>query len=191
MVKPTLLIVFPQNTVRAAAMATLNSWLEQTGMKVWLEGEELSEELKRENPFLRQEVWGGGVMDRVCDLKIFGTHYHDVSNTAVTFVALYFLFAAGHFKGNGQRCPLKQPDLTPDLISRSFLPQLLGWLAVHLPTMRSVPSDLMLCVPPLFVCLEDRNVDVRKRAQDVLPVFMMHLGFDKLNKATGKLKVGD
>lgn len=109
-----------KNTVRAAAMATLNSWLEQTGMKVWLEGEELSEELKRENPFLRQE--------------------------------------------------------------------LLGWLAVHLPTMRSVPSDLMLCVPPLFVCLEDRNVDVRKRAQDVLPVFMMHLGFDKLNKATGKLK---
>ncbi|XP_041753854.1 cytoskeleton-associated protein 5-like [Coregonus clupeaformis] len=109
-----------KNTVRAAAMATLNSWVEQTGMKEWLEGEELSEELKRENPFLRQEV--------------------------------------------------------------------LGWLAVHLPTMRSVPSDLMLCVPPLFGCLEDRNVDVRKRAQDALPVFMMHLGFDKMNKATGKLK---
>ncbi|KAM9545570.1 cytoskeleton-associated protein 5-like isoform 1-T2 [Salvelinus alpinus] len=109
-----------KNTVRAAAMATLNSWVEQTGMKEWLEGEELSEELKRENPFLRQEV--------------------------------------------------------------------LGWLAVHLPTMRSVPSDLMLCVPPLFGCLEDRNVDVRKRAQDVLPIFMMHLGFDKMNKATGKLK---
>uniref|UniRef100_A0A673Z715 Cytoskeleton associated protein 5 n=1 Tax=Salmo trutta TaxID=8032 RepID=A0A673Z715_SALTR len=109
-----------KNTVRAAGMATLNSWVEQTGMKVWLEGEELSEELKRENPFLRQE--------------------------------------------------------------------LLGWLAVHLPTMRSVPSDLMLCVPPLLGCLEDRNVDVRKRAQDVLPVFMMHLGFDKMNKATGKLK---
>uniref|UniRef100_A0A673Z5T4 Cytoskeleton associated protein 5 n=1 Tax=Salmo trutta TaxID=8032 RepID=A0A673Z5T4_SALTR len=110
-----------KNTVRAAGMATLNSWVEQTGMKVWLEGEELSEELKRENPFLRQE--------------------------------------------------------------------LLGWLAVHLPTMRSVPSDLMLCVPPLLGCLEDRNVDVRKRAQDVLPVFMMHLGFDKMNKATGKLKI--
>lgn len=63
MVKPTLLIVFPQNTVRAAAMATLNSWVAQTGMKEWLEGEELSEELKRENPFLRQEVSvgeGGG-----------------------------------------------------------------------------------------------------------------------------------
>lgn len=37
-------------------MATLQAWVEQTGMKEWLEGEDLSEELKRENPFLRQEV---------------------------------------------------------------------------------------------------------------------------------------
>lgn len=37
-------------------MATLQSWVEQTGMKEWLEGEDMSEELKRENPFLRQEV---------------------------------------------------------------------------------------------------------------------------------------
>ncbi|KAG9465210.1 hypothetical protein GDO78_018673 [Eleutherodactylus coqui] len=42
--------------VRAAALVTLNSWVEQTGMKEWLEGEDLSEELKRENPFLRQEA---------------------------------------------------------------------------------------------------------------------------------------
>lgn len=37
-------------------MTTLQAWVEQTGMKEWLEGEDLSEELKRENPFLRQEV---------------------------------------------------------------------------------------------------------------------------------------
>lgn len=37
-------------------MATLQAWVEQTGMKEWLEGEDMSEELKRENPFLRQEV---------------------------------------------------------------------------------------------------------------------------------------
>lgn len=37
-------------------MVTLQAWVEQTGMKEWLEGEDLSEELKRENPFLRQEV---------------------------------------------------------------------------------------------------------------------------------------
>lgn len=45
-----------QPNVRTAALATLQSWVEQTGMKEWLEGEDLSEELKRENPFLRQEV---------------------------------------------------------------------------------------------------------------------------------------
>ncbi|XP_046889619.1 cytoskeleton-associated protein 5 isoform X2 [Hypomesus transpacificus] len=109
-----------KTNVRAAAMATLQAWVEQTGMKEWLEGEDLSEELKRENPFLRQEV--------------------------------------------------------------------LGWLAEKLPTMRVVPGDLMLCVPQLYGCLEDRNGDVRKKAQEALPMFMMHLGFDKMNKATGKLK---
>ncbi|KFO85503.1 Cytoskeleton-associated protein 5 [Buceros rhinoceros silvestris] len=109
-----------KNNVRAAALATVNSWAEQTGMKEWLEGEDLSEELKKENPFLRQE--------------------------------------------------------------------LLGWLAEKLPTLRSVPSDLLLCVPHLYSCLEDRNGDVRKKAQDALPFFMMHLGFEKMAKATSKLK---
>lgn len=37
-------------------MATLQVWVQHTSMKDWLEGEDLSEELKRENPFLRQEV---------------------------------------------------------------------------------------------------------------------------------------
>ncbi|XP_058500343.1 cytoskeleton-associated protein 5 isoform X2 [Solea solea] len=106
--------------VRAAALMTLQSWVEQTGMKEWLEGEDLSEELKRENPFLRQEV--------------------------------------------------------------------LGWLAEKLPTLRTVSADLMLCVPQLYACLEDRNGDVRKKAQDALPAFMMHLGYTKMTKATGKLK---
>ncbi|XP_026802210.3 cytoskeleton-associated protein 5 isoform X5 [Pangasianodon hypophthalmus] len=106
--------------VRAAAMTTLNAWVEQTGLKEWLEGEDLSEELKRENPFLRQEV--------------------------------------------------------------------LGWLAERLPSMRSVPADLMLCIPHLYICLEDRSGDVRKKAQDALPMFMMHLGYEKMSKATNKLK---
>ncbi|KAM8815141.1 cytoskeleton-associated protein 5 isoform 2-T3 [Rhynchonycteris naso] len=109
-----------KNNVRAAALATVNAWAEQTGMKEWLEGEDLSEELKKENPFLRQE--------------------------------------------------------------------LLGWLAERLPTLRSTPPDLILCVPHLYSCLEDRSGDVRKKAQDALPFFMMHLGYEKMAKATGKLK---
>ncbi|GAA6092766.1 cytoskeleton-associated protein 5 isoform X3 [Tachysurus ichikawai] len=106
--------------VRAAALTTLNTWVEQTGPKEWLEGEDLAEELKRENPFLRQEI--------------------------------------------------------------------LGWLAERLPNMCSVPADLMHCVPHLYACLEDRSGDVRKKAQDALPMFMMHLGPEKMSKATNKLK---
>uniref|UniRef100_A0A8C9WJY2 Cytoskeleton associated protein 5 n=1 Tax=Scleropages formosus TaxID=113540 RepID=A0A8C9WJY2_SCLFO len=102
--------------VRAAALTTLNAWVEQTGMKEWLEGEDLSEELKKENPFLRQEV--------------------------------------------------------------------LAWLAEKLPTLRVVSPDLMFCVPYLYACLEDRNGDVRKKAQDALPTFMMHLSYEKMLKAT-------
>ncbi|KAI5101926.1 cytoskeleton-associated protein 5 [Silurus meridionalis] len=109
-----------KTAVRAAGLATLNAWVDQTGMKEWLEGEDLAEELKKENPFLRQE--------------------------------------------------------------------LLGWLTEKLPTVRSVPSDFALVIPHLYSCLEDRNADVRKKAQDALPVFMMHLGYDKMNKAAAKLK---
>lgn len=74
------------------------------------------------------------------------------------------------------------------MFSLSIL-QVLGWLAEKLPTMRTVPGDLMLCIPQLYACLEDRNGDVRKKAQDALPTFMMHLGYEKMTKATGKLKV--
>uniref|UniRef100_A0A8C5B7T5 Cytoskeleton-associated protein 5-like n=1 Tax=Gadus morhua TaxID=8049 RepID=A0A8C5B7T5_GADMO len=109
-----------KNLVRAAALNTMNAWAEQTGMKEWLEGEELSEELKKENHFLKQE--------------------------------------------------------------------LLGWLTERLATLRGGPSDLPLCLAPLYACLEDRNGEVRKKAQDALPLFMTHLGFDKMNKAAGKLK---
>ncbi|XP_076978318.1 cytoskeleton-associated protein 5-like isoform X2 [Tamandua tetradactyla] len=117
---PVITVLGDSKNVRAAALATVNAWAEQTGMKEWLEGEDLSEELKKENPFLRQE--------------------------------------------------------------------LLGWLAEKLPTLRSTPSDLILCVPHLYSCLEDRNGNVRKKAQDALPCFMMHLGYENMAKATGKLK---
>ncbi|XP_078271596.1 cytoskeleton-associated protein 5 isoform X2 [Rhinoraja longicauda] len=109
-----------KNNVRAAALTTLNLWVEKTGTKEWLDGNDLSEELQKGNPFLRQE--------------------------------------------------------------------LLGWLAEKLPTLRTVPTDLVLCLPHLYSCLEDRNGDVRKKAQDALPTFMMHLGYEKMHKVASKLK---
>lgn len=55
--------------------------------------------------------------------------------------------------------------------------------------MRTVPSDLQCCLPYLYACLEDRNGDVRKKSQEALPMFMMHIGYEKMSKAAGKLKV--
>uniref|UniRef100_UPI00358F8D0F LOW QUALITY PROTEIN: cytoskeleton-associated protein 5-like n=1 Tax=Myxine glutinosa TaxID=7769 RepID=UPI00358F8D0F len=110
-----------KNTIRAAALSALNAWVDQTGLKDWLEGDDMSEELKKENPFLRQE--------------------------------------------------------------------LLGWLAEKLPCLRTVPSDLALCLPYLYACLEDRNGEVRCKAHSAVPVFMMHLGYERMAKGTANLKI--
>uniref|UniRef100_A0A670Z0A0 Cytoskeleton associated protein 5 n=1 Tax=Pseudonaja textilis TaxID=8673 RepID=A0A670Z0A0_PSETE len=58
-----------KSNVRAASLATVNAWTEQTGMKEWLEGEDLSEELKKENPFLRQEGIQGKKVPSKSNLK--------------------------------------------------------------------------------------------------------------------------
>lgn len=44
-------------------------------------------------------------------------------------------------------------------------------------------------VLPLYSCLEDRNGDVRKKAQAVVPCMWAHLGYDTMNKQANKLKV--
>lgn len=69
-------------------------------------------------------------------------------------------------------------------------PQLLGWLSERLPNHKQLPKDeLKLCIPYVFVCLEDRNGEVRKKAQEALVPFMIHTGYDAFFKATSKLKV--
>lgn len=67
--------------------------------------------------------------------------------------------------------------------------QLLGWLAEKLPTCKKLPAELQECIPYLFACMEDRNADVRKRAQDALLPFMIHTGYDAMLRHAGKLKV--
>lgn len=64
-----------------------------------------------------------------------------------------------------------------------------GWLAEKLVKYRTVPGELSQSVPYLFAAVEDRNADVRKKAQEALPAFMMHLTYDKMVKMAGKLKV--
>ena len=67
--------------------------------------------------------------------------------------------------------------------------QLLGWLTEKLPTHKMLPPELRDCVAPLLTCLEDRSGDVRKKAQDAIVPFMIHIGYNNFVKATGKLKV--
>lgn len=67
--------------------------------------------------------------------------------------------------------------------------ELFGWLAERLPTVTSLPtSELNLCVPILLGCLEDRNVDVRKKASECLLPFMIHVGYESMSRAASKLK---
>ncbi|KAG9105033.1 Microtubule-associated protein, microtubule dynamics during spindle orientation [Ceratobasidium sp. 370] len=66
---------------------------------------------------------------------------------------------------------------------------LLGWLAewfkTHEPT---AGLDLTSWAAPIVSCLEDRNADVRKGAQAVLPVVISSAGFDFVMNQTNSLK---
>lgn len=67
--------------------------------------------------------------------------------------------------------------------------QLLGWLSEKLPSHKPLPSEFKLCIPHLLSCLEDRNGDVRKKAQDAVVPFMIHTGYESVFRACSKLKV--
>ncbi|XP_060086364.1 cytoskeleton-associated protein 5-like [Ylistrum balloti] len=68
--------------------------------------------------------------------------------------------------------------------------ELLGWLTERLPNHKQLPPEFKQCVPLLLNCLEDRNGDVRKKAQDALVPFMIHVGYESMFKATSKMKPG-
>ena len=50
-------------------------------------------------------------------------------------------------------------------------------------------EDLSSCLNALLACVEDRNVEVRKSAQDCVLPFMIHLGYEKMYQACSRLKV--
>ena len=64
-----------------------------------------------------------------------------------------------------------------------------GWLATKLPTYNKLPSELNLCVPLLFTCLEDRNPEVRKKTHEAVIPFMIHIGYESMARQAAKLKV--
>ncbi|XP_078586783.1 cytoskeleton-associated protein 5-like isoform X4 [Branchiostoma floridae x Branchiostoma japonicum] len=86
--------------------------------------------------------------------------------------------------------PFMENEMMSDAL-RSTSPmlkiELFGWLAVKLMTVKTCPPDLINCLPMLYASLEDRNADVRKNAQGAVVPFMYHLGYEKMNRAVGKL----
>lgn len=68
--------------------------------------------------------------------------------------------------------------------------ELLGWLTERLPNHKQLPPEFKQCTPLVLNCLEDRNGDVRKKAQEALLPFMIHVGFESMFKATSKMKPG-
>ena len=68
---------------------------------------------------------------------------------------------------------------------------MLGWLSEKLPTQKTLPPELRECALPVLSCVEDRSADVRKKAQEAIVPFMIHLGYNTFVKAAGKLKVGN
>ncbi|XP_078670188.1 cytoskeleton-associated protein 5-like isoform X5 [Branchiostoma floridae x Branchiostoma belcheri] len=86
--------------------------------------------------------------------------------------------------------PFMENEMMSDAL-RSTSPmlkiELFGWLAEKLMTVKTCPPDLVNCLPMLYASLEDRNADVRKNAQGAVVPFMYHLGYEKMNRAVGKL----
>ena len=62
-------------------------------------------------------------------------------------------------------------------------------MAEKLPGCKKLPAELNMCTPHIFTCLEDRNANVRQKAQEVLVPYMVHVGADSMVRQGSKLKV--
>ncbi|XP_060098733.1 cytoskeleton-associated protein 5-like [Heteronotia binoei] len=85
---------------------------------------------------------------------------------------------------------LDQEDLSAEP-KKENCPQrqrILGWLAEKLPCPSSASADLVRCLPYLYSSLEDHHEATRMVAREALPFFLLHLGFEKMSEAAGKLK---
>ncbi|XP_063930783.1 protein mini spindles isoform X2 [Zophobas morio] len=71
--------------------------------------------------------------------------------------------------------------------------ELWEWLAEILPKIpvKSIPKEeVVICIPILYVHLEDRTFDIRSSSQKAILGVMMHVGYDCMAKHLEKLKPG-
>ena len=50
-------------------------------------------------------------------------------------------------------------------------------------------EGLEMCIPVVYACCEDRSGEIRSKAQAFLPPLILHLTYEKLLRAAGKLSV--
>ena len=75
---------------------------------------------------------------------------------------------------------------TPNPLQRSSL---LTWLVEQLKDAPTMPGlDLNSWAGPIVSCLDDRNGDVRKGAQGMLPILIAYAGFDHVMQQANSLK---
>lgn len=92
---------------------------------------------------------------------------------------------------NSNLVPLVEQETLSDALkleNPNLRQELLGWLSEKLPSHKPLPSEFKLCIPHLLTCLEDRNGDVRKKAQEAVVPFMIHTGYESVFRACSKLK---
>ena len=88
--------------------------------------------------------------------------------------------------------PLPYPTPTPRHPTRT---QLLGLMKQQLTEGKqkkltpAALAELEASVVPLFACIEDRNADVRKAANEALLPVMTHLGYNRMSKKLTSVKV--
>jgi cytoskeleton-associated protein 5 len=123
------------------------------------------------------KVWGPGLLNVLSDGK------PQVRSAALaTMTALY---------DEVTLAPFIETEIISNALATenpNLRTELLHWMEEKLPSAGKLPSEFSLVIAPVIACLEDRNAEVRKRGQAILPIVMAHVGFTAMAKATSKLK---
>jgi uncharacterized membrane-anchored protein len=95
----------------------------------------------------------------------------------------------------GGLVPFIEGDLLAETLTAATNPnikaELCGWLASVLPKTKQgkLPAtELKAVIPHVFAYIEDRNPEVRAKAQEVIVPLMMHVGQNEMMRAMNKCK---
>lgn len=94
----------------------------------------------------------------------------------------------------GGLAPFVEGDLLTETMAAATNPnikaELCGWLSAVLPKHKTgkLPPELKAIVPHVFAYVEDRNPEVRAKAQELIVPLMMHVGPNEMLRAMQKCK---